>query len=511
MITPFIDLHTHTTCSDGSLTPQQLVQRAHSAGIRILSITDHNYTESLEGLRKEFPDMTLIQGAEVSCLYKDGTGLEHELHVVGLGFDPGNEEMKAVLEHNRPDRRPYINAILAKLRTCGIDLGTFDDICAKFPETKYIGRMAVARCLFEGGYTASIDEAFEQFLGANGERRAYVKNSLRFVSLAEAVRTILVAGGVPVLAHLMYYDMDEAENEHLVRRFKNLAGDRGAMEVFYSRYDASKRLYLLKLCKKYHLMPSAASDYHAQEVWERLDNRFSYSVCGDILKSLNVEVVDAIPPFQLLVLSGFSGVGKGTISKVLMSRAVGGYPIQTIRSVTTRKPRDMGKKDTSIHDDYTYIDRDTFDKMVQNYELLEYNASYGANAYGTPINEVRSVIEAGAVPCLEIDRIGLTHLLTDGKIAPENIRSAFVVAPAIDIAKRLHHRGTESESVICTRLETAIRESDHLDIYDAVVENAVVETAVETVLRCFEGQSVADKFDAERFRAEMRSVLTTGY
>ena len=121
MLTPFCDFHTHTTRSDGRLSPIELVRKAYAAGIRVLSITDHNYTEDLSPLRKAVADefdeeMILVQGAEISALYNDGNEVEHELHIVALGFDPDNPNMKALLAAHQPDRKPYIDAILKKLR-----------------------------------------------------------------------------------------------------------------------------------------------------------------------------------------------------------------------------------------------------------------------------------------------------------------------------------------------------------------------------------------------------------
>ena len=87
MFSPFVDLHTHTTNSDGRLSPRELINAAYDAGIRVLAITDHNSTENLEDLRAEFPEMQLIQGSEVSAIYYDGAGVDHEVHIVALGFE----------------------------------------------------------------------------------------------------------------------------------------------------------------------------------------------------------------------------------------------------------------------------------------------------------------------------------------------------------------------------------------------------------------------------------------
>ena len=279
MPNPYIDLHTHTIRSDGRLSPHDLVFNAYNAGIRILSITDHNFTEDLSSLRKEFPEMNLIQGSEISALYHDMRGKEHELHVVALGFDRNNPKMQHLLEKNQPDRRPKIEKILAKLRDCGIDLGSYEDIALRRPESTYIGRMALARCMFEDGYVSSVDQAFNLYLGAHGERRAYVASNLQYATLEEVVATIIECGGIPVLAHILYYKMDDAENVRLVKRFR-------AMEVYYSRYNDEQRQYCKSLCEAYNLMPSASSDYHAQENWETLANAFPASLCIDLLRNL---------------------------------------------------------------------------------------------------------------------------------------------------------------------------------------------------------------------------------
>lgn len=504
MIKPYIDLHCHTNLSDGNLTPQELVDQARASGIRVLAITDHNYFDEsiFNSLREQNPDIQFITGAEISCLYCDSMGQEHELHVPALGFDPSNEELKAVFAHNQPDRRPYVNRILDKLRDNSIDLGSYDEIKARYPDTKYIGLMAIARCMYEEGYTSSIDESFDIYLSAHGEARAYVKNPLRFVSLETAVSAILHAGGVATLGHLLYYRMDESENERLVKYFKSLTGDRGAIEVYYARYDAPKRLYLLQLSQKYGLMPSAASDYHAQEKWERLDNHFSYSVCGEILDCLGVQVDDAVPPVNFLVISGFSGAGKGTILKKIVDEKglVNGLPIRVIVSVTTRDPR-------GPQDSYIFTSREHFTEMVNNGQFLEHNDSYSKQGYGTPISGVCDAVASGYIPCLEIDRVGLLRLLTDGKINCRNIRSVFVCAPAADVAKRLITGRTETKEAILRRLKTSREEASYVSMYDNVVVNSNLEEATEKVIRAFNGTVCRDEFNHVLFKEDMDCIL----
>ena len=279
----YIDLHTHSTLSDGSLAPMALLGVAREAGIGILALTDHNDTEDLTRYRSAFPELTLIQGAEVTCRY-----LDQELHVVALGIDPTNEKLQAVLRRNRPDRRPYLTAILEKLRSLGIDVGTFDELQAANPDSRHFGRMQIGREMLKRGYVQSVDEAFDVYMGAHGQRLAYVANPLKYVSLEEAVEAILAAGGVPVLAHLYYYLLDAEGERALVRRFKELAGDKAAMEVEYAAYTRRERDALAALADEFGLMHSCASDFHGNLEGETLCHRFDQSMCAPLLQMLGV-------------------------------------------------------------------------------------------------------------------------------------------------------------------------------------------------------------------------------
>ena len=287
----YIDLHSHSTRSDGALSPTQLVESARDAGISILAISDHNYTESLDTLRLAYPDMTLIQAAEMSCSYTDLKGIEHEIHIVALGLDPEYEPLRTIMDNARPDRRDYIEKILSRLRDNRIDLGSYEDLRQRFPDTMHLGRMAIAVRLVEEGHTNSIDESFDVYLGTRGEQRAYVKSDVRFVPLETMVEEIVRSGAIPVLAHLLHYEMDEEDRRCLVRRFKDCAGDRGAMEVYYRHYDETERAYLMELCQEHRLWPSAASDQHG--AYHEGDGSLA-TLCPQILTYLKCPLVDAL-------------------------------------------------------------------------------------------------------------------------------------------------------------------------------------------------------------------------
>ena len=284
----YIDLHTHTCLSDGDLTPVELISMARDAGIGILAVTDHNATEDLSVYRAAFPDMTLIQASEITCRCHAPDGAEHELHVVALGIDPQNPRIRAVLANNQPDRRPYLTAILDKLLAQGIDVGTYDELQAANARSRHFGRMQIGKEMVKRGYVKSVDEAFDVYMGAHGQRLAYVPNPLKYVTLEEAVDAILSAGGVPVLAHLYYYLLDDAGNRALVRRFKELAGDKAAMEVEYAAYDRAQRDALRAIADEFGLMYSCASDYHGNLEGETLAHGFDPSLCAPLLRLLGI-------------------------------------------------------------------------------------------------------------------------------------------------------------------------------------------------------------------------------
>lgn len=284
----YIDLHTHTCLSDGDLTPMELISMTRDAGIRILAITDHNATEDLTAYRAAFPEMTLIQASEITCRYHAPDGAEHELHVVALGIDPNNPKLRAVLANNQPDRRPYLTAILDKLLTQGIDVGTYDELQAMNSRSRHFGRMQIGKEMVKRGYVKTVDEAFDVYMGAHGQRLAYVPNPLKYVTLEEAIDAILAAGGVPVLAHLYYYLLDHQGERALVRRFKELAGDRAAMEVEYAAYDRGQRDALRAIADEFGLMYSCASDYHGNLEGETLAHKFDPALCAPVLRLLGI-------------------------------------------------------------------------------------------------------------------------------------------------------------------------------------------------------------------------------
>ena len=503
MYQPYIDLHTHSNKSDGQLSRRDLVLRARDAGIRILAITDHNYTEDLTELRAEFGhDMTLIQGAEISCNYTLSNGGVRELHVIGLGFDPNHPAIQSVLRRNQPNRRPYVEKILKRLEENQIFLGSYESLAARFPNTKHLGRKHIAAVMVEKGYCKTDEECFDVYIGSFGQKKAFVPPMLEYVSLECAVESILAAGGHAVLCHPIFYRMEWDDVVELATYFKQLTGDKGAMEVYYGLYSPENRLALLRLADRLGLMYSAASDYHSEKGADRIDHRFSWTVCAQLLTRLGVPLPEAQSASDILVVSGFSGSGKGTVLKKMLDDGVTvqGKPIQLVTSVTTRSRR-------SENDNYIFLTPEEFARLADDNGLLECNGSYGAHSYGTPIAGVRKAAEAG-IPCLEIDPVGLMRLITDGRVHPHRIHSVFLTAAPEELLRRLKKRGTEDDDAIRRRLTTAMTEATYVaELYDAVIpSNVPVETAAQ-VIAALEGHRCESTFDPCRFQSEMHTLL----
>ena len=261
MMYPYCELHCHSTWSDGKLSPDALVREAKNQQIGVLAITDHNTVNDLTQLRQDHPDIHLIQGTEASSMYTDSTGETHQTHFVGLGFDPNHPRMVELMKLCNPDRTSYNQAQLDALLNINIDLGTLEEMRQRWEGRPQLGTRQFAEDLVRFGYAASVPDAYDRYLGRNGT--AYVKNPLTYPDMEQVVQAILAAGGIPVLAHLFYYGMNDLDNHRFVGQFRELTGDKGAMETEYAEYTPGQCERLLKeFARPYGLMESCASDFH---------------------------------------------------------------------------------------------------------------------------------------------------------------------------------------------------------------------------------------------------------
>ena len=190
-------------------------------------------------------------------------------------------------------------------------------------------------------------------------------------------------------------------------------------------------------------------------------------------------------PGILIVMSGFSGAGKGTIVKSLLEK----HDIFLSISCTTRKPRE-GEVDGK---DYYFVTREEFEKMIREGEMIEW-AEYAGNYYGTPKKAVNDRLAEGKDVLLEIEVQGGMQVK---KLFPEAVL-LFVVPPSADeLLNRLRTRGTENESQIGLRLEQTVREIEYIKDYDYIVLNDQLDKAVQTVLNIMESQRIRPVFQKE--------------
>ena len=269
----FANLHCHTQLSDGSERPISFLKKA-ARYTRYCAITDHNRLISSDEMflwSHAVPEVTLVPGAEMSALYRpDSWSEDIEVHILTLLYTPGKTpHLDSIAQENQNNnRREYVNSILNKLRTeCGLaEVGSYDDLRAEFPNITHIGRTTIARHLVNKQYVRNVEEAFYLYFGDRGLQRAFVKNPTNFAPMDRVVQAALADGAVPVLAHLFTYTkLTEQEQEVLVRRFREMAGDHPAgLEVFYYRYyhDPALIKKLQNLADRYNLLPSCGSDFH---------------------------------------------------------------------------------------------------------------------------------------------------------------------------------------------------------------------------------------------------------
>jgi 3',5'-nucleoside bisphosphate phosphatase len=247
-----IDLHAHTTFSDGSLTPTELVEQAAALGLTAVAVTDH---DTVDGLPE-----ALAAGKRLGIRVVPGVelNLEHERITMDmLGYFLGgcpSDELKAELAKLSLYRDERNRRILERLAELGCPLAPGD--LAAAAETGTVGRPHIGEALVRRGYASSITEAFERFL----RRGAPAWVDRRRLSLGAALRLLRASGGLPVLAHPGIIHTDAAGLEHVVREAARLG--MAGIECYYPLHDAATVARCLALAEKYTLVPTGGSDSH---------------------------------------------------------------------------------------------------------------------------------------------------------------------------------------------------------------------------------------------------------
>ena len=271
-----IDLHTHTTCSDGTDSPRELVNKAIVQGLEVLGISDHDttagWTEAIETLRGS---LQLALGSEISCLTNDGVSV----HMLGLLFDPEHEEMQRVLEETRDGRLPRMRKMIEKMRAEGMDI-SIEDVEQAMPTGATMGRPHLADALVAKKIVKSRDEAFVELL--HNESRFYVSHAAP--TPVEAIALIRRAGGVAVIAHPFASHRGQILKPE---DFSELvAAGLNGIEVDHRDQNPDERAMLRTIAHELDLVITGSSDYHGtgklnslaenhthREQWEKLESQ----------------------------------------------------------------------------------------------------------------------------------------------------------------------------------------------------------------------------------------------
>ena len=253
-----VDLHLHTTASDGALTPTQLVDLCAERGLRVICISDHDTTNGLpEALQAAaaYPDRAIIPGIELST---DIPG--SEIHILGYFVDHYDERLQSILNDFRDGRRNRGRRMVENLNAMGVSISW--ERVQEIAGDASIGRPHIARALVEGGYVQYPKDAFDKYIGRNGP--AYADRVK--LTPAEAVRLLLDRGALPVMAHPTYSasKSDRGAVDSLPGILADLT-DAGlvGMEVYYGDYTPEQVKWLRGLADDFGLIPCGGSDYHA--------------------------------------------------------------------------------------------------------------------------------------------------------------------------------------------------------------------------------------------------------
>jgi 3',5'-nucleoside bisphosphate phosphatase len=239
-----IDLHSHTNCSDGTLSPQELVDFMGERGVELFSISDHD-TVAAYGNFVPPPGSRFIPSIEINTTWR-----KNEVHVLGYGVPTGPSQITELLEYNQVQRRIRAETMVKQLREAGFAI-TLDDVLIESGDADAVGRPHVAKALVRLGIAQSVDDAFKRMIG--GGMPGYVPQI--YTTPERAIETIAAAGGIPVLAHPGRLK-DRALIDELVPH-----GLRG-LEVFYPLHTAEDTREFRETAKRYGLVMTGGMDFH---------------------------------------------------------------------------------------------------------------------------------------------------------------------------------------------------------------------------------------------------------
>lgn len=248
----FIDLHTHSTCSDGTFTPAQVVKAAKNAGLSAIALTDH---DTIDGLHEAIQagkkyEIEVITGIEFSVQS------DTEMHLLGLGFDINCPVITSILDEMIYQRELRNYKVVELLADIGINI-TIDDIIAQ-ATSKVTGRSQIAKAMLKKGYVSTIKEAFDKYL-AHG-RPAFIERTT--LSPEKAIEIIKQCGGKSSLAHLNQIGKSDEELYKILLHLKSVGLD--AIEGYYTEYSANMSERYRQMALDIGLKLTGGSDFHGE-------------------------------------------------------------------------------------------------------------------------------------------------------------------------------------------------------------------------------------------------------
>jgi predicted metal-dependent phosphoesterase TrpH len=252
-----IDLHIHSTASDGSLTPAEIIDHAQRLKLAAIAITDH---DSIYGSREALqagipPSLKFLTGVEISAAHPPFFPGSGSFHILGYGFGLDNPALNNALNRLREARKNRNPKIIKRLNELGFEI-SLEDVCQTVAQGQ-LGRPHIAYAMIKKGFVESMDEAFDKFLGTG--KPAYVDKER--IGCEQAIKMIRDAGGIPVLAHPALLNIDDhLQLDELIENLMKI-GMRG-LEVYYPEHSAEQTQHYVELADKYHLLITGGTDFH---------------------------------------------------------------------------------------------------------------------------------------------------------------------------------------------------------------------------------------------------------
>jgi predicted metal-dependent phosphoesterase TrpH len=248
-----VDLHAHTTASDGALAPRDLVRLAVRHGVRVLAITDHDSTDGVAEALAEaalHPPLTIVPGLEINCDVSAGPrGGTTEIHVLGYFVRYEEPWFQDFLREQRAERIARVHRIAERLAELGMPIDPAE-VFALVREGS-AGRPHIAQVMVRCGYVKSVREAFDRYLHSNGPANA----PRRRLTPVDAVRVIRRAGGIPVLAHPGLAGRDDMIPELIDAGL-------GGIEAYYAEHSPAGVAGYVQMCREHGLVATGGSDFH---------------------------------------------------------------------------------------------------------------------------------------------------------------------------------------------------------------------------------------------------------